>query len=144
MERFLLVKIFRKKITPFEVLPFYRFYRNDRNFLYHLFGLLAPDFTSRESENFTGILKMAQLNPVPVFGAKKIPVPFDGNFPPKFLGINYSAQGIQNLLTKTGMHYLEIEIRGSESRIQDFLELPCMRQKRERYVGLWVPCLRLV
>ena len=27
---------------------------------------------------------MVQLNSVPVFGAKKIPVPFDGNFPPKF------------------------------------------------------------
>ena len=27
---------------------------------------------------------MVQLNPVPVFGAKKIPVPFDGNFSPKF------------------------------------------------------------
>ena len=27
---------------------------------------------------------MLQLNPVPVFGAKKIPVPFDGNFSPKF------------------------------------------------------------
>ena len=26
---------------------------------------------------------MVQLNPVPVFGAKKIPVPFEGN-PPKF------------------------------------------------------------
>ena len=28
---------------------------------------------------------MVQLNPVPVFGAKKIPVPFDGSFLPKFL-----------------------------------------------------------
>ena len=27
---------------------------------------------------------MVQLNPVPVSGAKKIPVPFDGNFSPKF------------------------------------------------------------
>ena len=27
---------------------------------------------------------MVQLNPVPVFGAKKIPVPFDGSFSPKF------------------------------------------------------------
>ena len=27
---------------------------------------------------------MVQLNPVPVFGAKKIPVPFDGNISPKF------------------------------------------------------------
>ena len=25
---------------------------------------------------------MVQLNPVPVFGSKKIPVPFDGNFSP--------------------------------------------------------------
>ena len=28
-------KVFGKKIIPFEVLPFPRFYRNDRNFLYH-------------------------------------------------------------------------------------------------------------
>ena len=27
---------------------------------------------------------MVQLNPVPVFGAKKIPLPFDGNFSPAF------------------------------------------------------------
>ena len=45
-----------KKVIPFEVLPFPRFYRNDRNFLYHLFGLLVPGFMSRESEKFTGIL----------------------------------------------------------------------------------------
>ena len=35
-----------KKVIPFEVLPFSRFYRNDRNFLYHLFGLLVPGFMS--------------------------------------------------------------------------------------------------
>ena len=84
MERFIPVEIFRKKVVLFEVLSFFCFYRNDRNFLYHLFGLLVPGFMSRESENFTGILQMVQLNPVPVFGAKKIPVPFDGNFPLKF------------------------------------------------------------
>ena len=27
---------------------------------------------------------MVQLNPVPVFGAKQIPVPLDGHFSPKF------------------------------------------------------------
>ena len=43
-----------KKVIPFEVLPFSRFYRNDRNFLYHLIGLLG--FVSRESEKLTGIL----------------------------------------------------------------------------------------
>ena len=56
MERFIAVEIFRKKVIPFEVLTFSRFYRNDRNFLYHLSGLLVP---------------MIQLNPVPVFGVKK-------------------------------------------------------------------------
>ena len=62
-----------KKVTPFEVhvLPFSRFYRNDRNFLHHLFGSPVPGFKSRESEKFTGILYMVQLNPVPVFGAEK-------------------------------------------------------------------------
>jgi len=73
MERFIPVEIFRKKLIPFEVLPFSRSYRDDRDFLYHLFGLLAivPGFMSGESEKFTGILWMAQLNPVPVFGIKK-------------------------------------------------------------------------
>ena len=47
-----------KKVTPFEVhvLPFSRFYLNDRNFLYHLSGSPVPGFKSRESEKFTGIL----------------------------------------------------------------------------------------
>ena len=49
-------KFSAKKVTPFEVLPFSRFNRNDRNFLYHLLGLLAPGFMSRESEKFTSIL----------------------------------------------------------------------------------------
>ena len=39
-----------KKVILFEVLPFYRFYRNDRDFLYHSSGLLVPGFMSRESE----------------------------------------------------------------------------------------------
>ena len=71
MERFIPVEIFRKKVIPFEVLPFSRSYRNDQNFLYHLFGLPVPGFMSREGEKFTGILLMVQLNPVPVFGAQK-------------------------------------------------------------------------
>ena len=60
-----------KKVIPFEVLPFSRSYRNDQNFLYHLFGLPVPGFMSRKSEKFIGILLMVQLNPVPVFGAQK-------------------------------------------------------------------------
>ena len=46
MERFIPVEIFREKVIPFEVLPFSRFYRNNRNFLYHLFGLPVPGFKS--------------------------------------------------------------------------------------------------
>ena len=45
-----------KRVIPFEVLPFSRFYRYDRDFLYHLFGLPVRGFKSRESEIFTGIL----------------------------------------------------------------------------------------
>ena len=41
-----------KKVLHFEVLPFYRFYRHDRNVLYHLSGLLVPGCISRESEKF--------------------------------------------------------------------------------------------
>ena len=51
MERFIPVEIFREKVIPFEVLPFSHFYRKDRNFLYHLFGLPVPGFKLRESEN---------------------------------------------------------------------------------------------
>ena len=56
MERFIKVEIFRKKVIPFEILPFSCFYRNDRNFLYQLFGLPVLGFMSRESEKFTDIL----------------------------------------------------------------------------------------
>ena len=57
MERFIPEEIFQnKKVIPFEGLLFSRFYRNDRNFLYHFSGLLVPGFMTRESEKFTGIL----------------------------------------------------------------------------------------
>ena len=39
MELFIPVEIFWKKVIPFEVLPFFHFYGNDRHFVYHLFGL---------------------------------------------------------------------------------------------------------
>ena len=54
MERFIPVESSEKKVMAFEVLPLSRFYRNDRNFWYHLFGLVG--FMSRESEKLTGIL----------------------------------------------------------------------------------------
>jgi len=54
MERFIRVEIFRKKneVIRFEVLPFSRFHQNNRNFQYHLFGLLVPGFlSSRKAKN---------------------------------------------------------------------------------------------
>ena len=57
MERFIPVEMFRKKVIPFEVLPFSRSYWNDRNFLYHSFGLPVPEFMWRESGKCTGIFK---------------------------------------------------------------------------------------
>ena len=55
MERFIPMEIFRKKVIPFEILPFSRFYRNDRNFLYRLSGLLVRLHVQR-TRKFTGIL----------------------------------------------------------------------------------------
>ena len=85
MERFIPVGIFRKKSNTFRGITFFPFLPKRPKFsVPYLCGLLVPDFMSRESEKFTGILYMIQLNPVPIFGAKKIPVLFDGNFSPKF------------------------------------------------------------
>ena len=73
-----------KKVIPFEVLLISRFYRNDRNFLYHLSGLPVLGFKTRESEKFTGIFKWYNSIPFLFSVPKNIPVPFDGNFSPKF------------------------------------------------------------
>ena len=53
MELFIPVEIFRKKGNTYlsrYYLFLSRFYRNDWNFWYHLFGLPVPGFKSRESE----------------------------------------------------------------------------------------------
>jgi len=84
-ERFISVEISRKKNKTFRSTSFSPFVPKRTNgFLYYLSALPVPGFMWRGSEKFTGILLMVQLNPVPVFGAKKIPVAFDENFSPKF------------------------------------------------------------
>ena len=55
MEQFIPVEIYRKNRT-FRGITFFPFLPKRPNFLYHLFGLLAPGVMSRESEKFTGIL----------------------------------------------------------------------------------------
>ena len=80
MELFIPVEIFRKKSNAFRGITFFPFLPKRPKFVVPFVWINLP----RESENFTGILSTVQLNPVPVFGGKKIPVPFDRNFPPKF------------------------------------------------------------
>lgn len=69
MEQLISMEFFGKKKSK-EGITLFQFYQNDRNFLYHLFGLPVPGFMSREIEKFTGILLLIQLNPIPLFGAK--------------------------------------------------------------------------
>ena len=84
MDRFIPVEIFPKKVLHFEVLPFSHFYRNDRNVLYHLSGLLVPGFISRENEKFIVFCKWYNSIPFLFSVPKKIPVPFERNFSPTF------------------------------------------------------------
>ena len=70
MERFIPVEIFRKKSNTFPGITVFPFLPKRPKFSVP-FVSLNPGFISRESEKFTGILQMVQLNPVPVFGAKK-------------------------------------------------------------------------
>ena len=75
-----------KQVIRFEVLLFSRSYRNDRNLLYHLFGLPVPGFLSGESEKFTGYFVNGTSQSRSCFRCQKIliPVPYDGNFSTKF------------------------------------------------------------
>ena len=69
-----------KKVIPFEVLPFSRSYRNDPNFLYHLFGLPV----SRESEKLSAFCKWYNSIPSLFSVPKIIPILCNGNFSSKF------------------------------------------------------------
>ena len=80
MEQFIPVEIFRGKLIPFEVLPFSRSYRDDRDFLYHLFGLLVSGFTSRESENLLVFCKWYNSIPFLFSVSKKYQYHLRGNF----------------------------------------------------------------
>ena len=77
-------KFFRKKVILFEVLPFSRFYRNDRNFLYYLSGLLVPGLCREKAKNLPVFCKWYNSIPFLFSVPKKIPVPLDGNFSPAF------------------------------------------------------------
>ena len=87
MKWFIPVEIFQKKVipVPFEVLPFSRSYQNEQNFLYHLFGLPVPGLTCSEKvKNLRVFCKWYNSIPFLFSVPKKIPVPFDRNFSPKF------------------------------------------------------------
>ena len=71
MGRFIPVEIFREKIIPFEVLPFSRFCRNNRNILYHFFCITSARLQVERKRKIYLYFVNGTLNPVPVFGAKK-------------------------------------------------------------------------
>ena len=74
-------KLSGKKVIPFEVLPLFLFYRNDRNFC---LDYQCQALSRGKAESLPVFCKwynsISFLFSVP----KKIPVPFDGNFSPKF------------------------------------------------------------
>ena len=50
-----------KKVIPFEVLPCPRFHQNDRNFLYHLFGLQSV-LTRQKKAHFQMTINISKRN----------------------------------------------------------------------------------
>ena len=70
-----------KKSNTFRGITVFLFLQTTEIFCTICLDYLVPGSMSRESEY---ILQMVQLNHVPVFDAKKISEPFDGNFSPKF------------------------------------------------------------
>ena len=74
------MEIFQKKSNTFGgIFPFSHFYRNDRNFLYHLFGLLVPGFMSRKQKNLPDFVNDTTQSGSCFRCQKEIRVPFDGN-----------------------------------------------------------------
>ena len=100
-------KLSGKKVIPFGILPFPRFYRNDRNFLCHLFES-APRSKSRESKKVTGICKWYNSISILFLVPKKIPVPFVGNFSPKVSAEGNGSKHV-SLLWKTGRRQKNIK-----------------------------------
>ena len=103
MERFIPVEIFGKKVMPFEVLLFSFFYWNDRNLLYHLFGLLVPGFHSCPEKAKT----------LPVFCQRYNSIPFLFSVPKKY---QYHLTEIfqRNFRGKRSRYYLFSRFYGSE------------------------------
>ena len=84
MKRFIPVEIFRKKGMPFQVLHFFRFYRNDRNFLRYLLDYYCQASCAEKAKTLLVFCKW--YNSIPFLfslARRKIPVPFARNFPPK-------------------------------------------------------------
>ena len=83
MERLIPVEILQKKEIPLEVLPFSRFYRNDRNFVPFIWITSARLHVQRKRKLYRYFVNGTTQSRA-CFWCQKIPVPFDGNFPPKF------------------------------------------------------------
>ena len=82
MERFIPVDIFpEKKLIPFEVLPFYR---NDRNFPYHVWITSVRLYVEGKRKIYRYFVNSTTQSRSCFRCQKHLPVPFDGNYLPKF------------------------------------------------------------
>ena len=87
MERFIPVEIFRKKSNTFPGITVFLFLPKRPKFSVPFVWITSARLhVERKRKIYRYFVNgtTVQLNPVPVFGAKKILEPFDGNFSPKF------------------------------------------------------------
>ena len=84
MGRLFPVEILRKKVIPFEVFPFSCFYRNDRDFPYHLSRITSARLHVERKRKIYRYFVNCTTQSRSCFRCQKMSVPFDGNFSPTF------------------------------------------------------------
>ena len=73
-----------KKVIPFEVSPFFPFLPKRPKYSVPFVWITSARLQVERKRTICRYFVNGATQPVPVLGAKKIPVPFDGNFSPKF------------------------------------------------------------
>jgi len=84
MQRFIPVEIFRKKSNTFRGITLFPFSPKRPKFSVPFVEITSARLHVERKRKIYRYFVMIQLNPVPVFRTKKIPVLFDGKFSPKF------------------------------------------------------------
>ena len=82
MERFIPVETFREKNNTFRGITFFPFLPKQPEYCVPFFCITSARLQVERKRKIYLYFVNGTLNPVPVFGAKKTPVPFDGRFSP--------------------------------------------------------------